>query len=102
MKHIIVLAGLALATPSYAINTYRTKDYTCSELKELLRSERVVRLKYRLLGSGVHHYYRQDACRGRRSSYRDRWEPYPNSVLSGDRKLCFMGYRCRKVDRDDR
>lgn len=102
MKHAIVLAGLILSSSSFAMNTYRTKNHSCSELKEFLRTERVVRLKYRLLGSGVHHYYRNDACRGRRDTYRYKWVARGNSIFSGDGKLCFMGYRCYKeeIDRD--
>ncbi len=101
MKHLIVLAGLSLSLPSFAINTYRTKDHTCSELKEFLRTQRVVQLKYRILGGGTHYYYKGDACRGRRGNNRYRYEARGNTILSGDGKWCFMGYRCYKVDRDD-
>lgn len=101
MKHIIAVATLAIAMPTFAINTYRTKDHSCSALKEFLRTEGVVHLKYRLLGGGTHYYRRQDACRGKRDTYRYKWVARGNSIFSGDGKLCFMGYRCYKEERDN-
>lgn len=101
-----LLAALAVLFSShiFAINTYDVRDYTCQELKNFLASERVVRLNYRSFfgGTGVHYADRSSACAGRRRSHRTAWEPRPNSVFSADNKLCWMGYRCYKVDRNDR
>ena len=100
MKAIIAMIALAMALPTFAINTYRTKDHSCSELKEFLRTEGVVHLRYRVTGGANHYYRRREACRGKRDTYRYRWVPRGNSIFSGDGKLCFMGYRCYKEERD--
>lgn len=98
MKKLFAMVLALASLQVFAVNTYNVKDYTCSELKTFLREEGVVRLRYRLFGSTALHYQnRSEACRGR-SSW--DYEPRGNSIYSGDRKFCFMGYRCYKVERD--
>jgi hypothetical protein len=97
MKKVLAIFMMVLCTQGFAYNTYKVRDYTCAELKNFLATQGAVNLIYRTGGNRTHFYSRKDACRGRRS---DRWEPRTVSVFSGDRKLCWMRYRCDRHDRD--
>lgn len=87
--------ALVLASSSaFAINTYRSTQYPCAELKTIVQSQGAVKLVYPPFGASSVVYSDPNQCAG--SSGTSSWEPSPLYVAASDTWFCQVGYICEE------
>lgn len=89
-----LIAIAAASAPAFAINTYKSVDFSCANLKALVQREGEVRLQYPPFGSTSVIYSNPDSCPG--SVGDDSYEPTPMIVAAADTWFCSVGYTCEE------
>lgn len=97
-KLILILASLTMGSMASAgsVLKVKSKNFTCSELQELVQEEGTVHIKW--IGS-LDVHASASACNGRRLG--EELVPFQTTWKTIDKSFCVAGYSCR-IDHNDR
>jgi len=95
---LTIFAALMFTTSSFAgdVLKVKSKDYTCSDLQDLVQEEGTVHIKH---WGSLDVHASPNACFG--TQFGHRLEAYTASWKTIDKRFCIAGYSCR-IDNDDR
>ncbi len=93
---LMIMLAIGFTCVANAKMTVKSKDYSCSELKELVQEEGTVHIKW--IGS-VDVHSSPSACNYRK--YGRLQVPYQTTWRTTDKWFCVAGYSC-KDDPNDR
>lgn len=90
----VAVAVSLVASSAFAINRYKSTQYSCADLKAIVQQQGEVILQYPPFGSTSTVYSGPDQCQG--SVGDEEWVPTPFSVAAADTWFCSVGYVCEE------